>query len=435
MKKTTILILCVLLLVALLPGCGPDAGTNETTAPVAAADNTLYVGFGRADITNYEPCPLGGLGDTLNRFSKDIVDPLNADCIAITDSTGNTLVFISIDARSVSDAMLFAASKIAKNTGIPYENFIVSTTHSHSAPDPYTNHVSIENYSKMLQERIEEAAMQALADRKPAKMEINTVYPEGYNAIRHYVLSNGKYLGDNFGSSSGATIVGHVREVDNAMQLLKFVREDDKDIIMINWQGHPSGHSGALRSSVLSFSGRITDAVEKGLDVHCMYVLGASGNVNNNSRIESENAYSDYREKAAGLAKYVIEAEGTYQSVEAGKVQVVGINVPCATKALGENNVAIDAYAIGDVALVAAPYEMFCENGEAIKSASPFKMTFVSTVTNGRVGSYIPSAFAYTYNNMPDEVYEISAGAYVQGTAEILQDNFIALLKQLHEAQ
>ena len=355
--------------------------------------------------------------------------------MAFTDETDTTMLLITIESRSPSPSMLMAANRISKKTGVPYENIIVATNHSHSAPDPYTNHSSIENYNEMVQEKMLEAAEAALADRKPATMSINTVYPEGYNFIRHYVMSDGTYAGDNFGTTSGKTYAGHTREVDNALQLVKFTREDAKDVIMMNWQGHPTGHSGDDRDKVLSFSGSIIEEVEKGLDCYGVYVLGASGNVNNNSRIKSENAYSTYKEKAAGLAKYVIDAESSYQQIPLGNIRIAATTVTCNAKKTGTTEMAIDAYAIGDVALVAAPYEMYCENGEAIKEASPFKMTFVSTCTNGRAGNYIPSAFAYTYNNKPDEVYGIAQTAYAEGTAELLQDSFISLLKQLNETK
>ena len=204
---------------------------------------------------------------------------------------------------------------------------------------------------------------------------------------------------------------------------------------MMNWQGHPTGHSGSDKYKILSYPGSVTDAVEAGLDCHCMYVLGASGDVNNSSKISEEKLYSHYKDRAKALAQYVIDAESTYQEAAVGKVQVAASNVACTSKSNGAAEISIDAYAIGDVALIAAPYEMFNENGLAIKAASPFKMTFVSTCTNGRVTNYIPAASTYAYNNKPDEVYEIKSGAYAQGTAELLQTGFVDLLKQLNESR
>jgi hypothetical protein len=158
-----------------------------------------------------------------------------------------------------------------------------------------------------------------------------------------------------------------------------------------------------------------------------MYFLGASGNVNNNSRIKEENAFTGYEAKAAGLAQYVIDANSSYQQAEIGKVQLLAQTVACDSKQGGDKiDVAIDAYAIGDFALVGAPYEMYCENGEAIKEGSPFKMTFVSTCTNG-YNSYIPSSPTYEYGG-----YEFNGTDLAQGSGERLADTFVSMLNRLH---
>ena len=425
------------MVLSLFCGCTPSGNAGETTAATeAGASNTLSVGFARVDITPSEPCPLGGLGDTLNRFHKDVKDHIYADCIVITDGTDNTLMMFSIDSRSVGEHMLMAAARIAKKTGVPAQNIIVGTTHSHSAPDPYTNHPSIEHYNDSLKDWMMEAAEAALADRKPAKMFINTVYPEGINSVRHYVLDDGTYLGDGFGSTSGGKkVVAPTGEVDNSLQLIKFTREGGKDVIMLNWQGHPTGHSGSDKYVILSYAGSVTAAVEAGLNAHCMYVLGASGNVNNGSRIKTGQSFGSYKERAAALAQYAIDANDSYQEATIGKLQVLAVSNSCDTKSGSKMDIPIDVYAIGDVAIAAAPYEMFNENGITIKKESPFKMTFISTCTNGRVTNYIPAEETYAYNNKPDEVYEIKSGAFAPGTAEILESSFLTLLKQLKEAK
>ena len=43
-------------------------------------------------------------------------------------------------------------------------------------------------------------AKAALEDRKPGKLFTAEAHPEGYNFVRHYVLSDGEVIGDNFGS-------------------------------------------------------------------------------------------------------------------------------------------------------------------------------------------------------------------------------------------
>ena len=422
MKKLFAFVLCVLLVLV------PFAGCNNASA------HTLSVGFGKVDVTPMEPVPLGGY--TYERFSEDIRDPLYATCIAFTDENDNTVILFALEALYCYDVMKFAASDISKATGVPFANIMIGTNHNHSAPNfPSESNPSIEAYSKLLREKMLEAAQTALADRKPAKMHITTTYPEKINSIRHYLMSDGSYAGDNFGSfSGGRTVVKPVRDVDNALQLVKFTREGGKDVIMMNWQGHPTGH-GEHHYSIMSYSGKVVESVEQRLDCHCMYVLGASGNVNNGSRIPGAQNMGTYENRAAVLAGYVVAAT-EYQEVAVGNVQMLRNDVACTPKNGGGNkiDITLNAFSIGDVAFVTAPYEMFCENGEAVKAASPFKMTFVSSCSNGR-GSYIPSGSTYDYNNKPDEVYEIGKTEYAPGTGEVLENAFIDMLKQIYETK
>jgi len=434
-KQILSLILCLLSILPMIVGCS-TTGSKETTG-AAPVEHVLSVGFGKVDVTPTEPVPLGGFPQA--RMSENIRDRLYATCIAFTDEKDNTVIMFALEALYCYDVMKFAAGDVAKATGVPFANIMIGTNHSHSAPNfPSESNPAIQKYSDMLKKKMVEAAQNAMADRKPAKMHITTTYPENINFIRHYKLDNGNYCGDNFGNNypAGTKIVGHVREVDNALQLVKFTREGAKDIIMMNWQGHPTGHGKSeYHYSIMSYSGVAVSAVEEQLDVHCMYVLGASGNVNNQTRIASEKLYKTYEERAKALAGYVVAAKD-YQEVEVGAVQMLRSDIPCTPKEGGSNkvDVTLNAFSIGDVALVTAPYEMFCENGEGVKNASPFKMTFVSSCSNGR-GSYIPSISTYEYNNKPDVVYGITKTAYAPGTGELLENAFVDMLNQLHETK
>ena len=432
MKKVICLFFSLLFVLTLLPACGP-AAPGETTAP--AVTHTLSVGFGRADITPSEPVPLAGLND--NRMSTSVKDPIYATCVAFTDESGNSMIFYSIELLYAYEPLLFGASAASKKTGVPYANIMIGTTHSHAAPNVLkTSEPAIERYNEYLKQQMVVAAEAAMADLKPATMQMTTVYPENINSIRHYILADGTYGGDNFGNFSGNPAVKHVRDVDNSLQLVKFVREGGKDVIMMNWQGHPTGHGGEDRSKVLSWACSVTDEVEAALDCHCIYILGASGNVNNSSRLPEETIYTGYKARAKALAQYIIDAKD-YQNAEVGTLQTYYTS--CEVSGKGDNTsnkstIMLRGYSIGDLALVAAPYEMFCENGEAVKEKSPFKMTFVSSCSNARE-HYIPSISTYDYNNMPDEVYEISCTSYAPGTAEILEDGFVSILNELYKTK
>jgi len=65
--------------------------------------------------------------------------------------------------------------------------------------------------------------------------------------------------------------------------------------------------------------------------------------------------------------------------------------------------------AIGDVALVGWPAEVFYEIGEQVREDSPFATTLTVTHVNGSIG-YVPMAYAYEEGG-----YEITARAHHMG--------------------
>ena len=87
------------------------------------------------------------------------------------------------------------------------------------------------------------------------------------------------------------------------------------------------------------------------------------------------------------------------------------------------------AIACGDLAFVGAPYEMFDTNGQEVRAASPFKTTFVCSLTNGSFG-YVPSALA-----VPHGSYEVVITYFEYGSAEEFVTEMVRLLNECKAAQ
>jgi hypothetical protein len=277
-----------------------------------------------------------------------------------------------------------------------------------------------------------QAAVEAIADCKPAEMYISSIEAKGLNCIRHYKMADGTVAGDNFGNFKNNAIVGHYREVDDTMQLIKFTREGGKDVVLMNYQGHPRGHS-EYRYSVLSDVDEVRKNVEAKLDCHFAYFLGASGNVNSKSRVAAENLAATYVEHGVKMGEYAEKAAENFQKVQTGSLKL--LRQEYSGKAVANDGTTVPvpmyAFSVGDVAFVTAPYEMFCESGEAIKDGSPFKMTIVSSCSNGSL-SYIPSAITFTYGKEYTS-YEEKMTRFVPGTAELLVTEYISMLNQLKQ--
>jgi hypothetical protein len=90
---------------------------------------------------------------------------------------------------------------------------------------------------------------------------------------------------------------------------------------------------------------------------------------------------------------------------------------------LGETlEVPLTAISFGDIAFTAFPYEMFHENGKQVRDGSPFKMTFICTLSGDALG-YVPSAIGYQNGG-----YETFNCRFAPGSGEEFANESIRLL-------
>ena len=444
-----------------------------------------YVGYSRVCITPTESVPLGGYGNTSKRMSTSVARDLYTTCIAFTDENDQTILVVTNDLILSSAEWTGEARKsMSEATGVPVDNIIVSATHTHSGPD-MTNlaHESIHNYRKIIVTWMTQAAVEAMADRKEGKLYFGKTYIEGVNFVRHYILDNGTYIGDNFGDASSGKILRPTTEADHWMQIVRIVREEAKDIILVNWQTHPHRDGGGKKTEITSdIVGAMRQTMEFRTGCHFAYFSGAGGNINSRSRIMEDNlpgvevacdsaacgsymAYHAIRalETLCPLAGGAVKACARTVSVEtdhtkdhlaeigiqlrrewertgdhaacreAGKPY--GIHSPYHASAIYNKSklpktrdVNLWALSVGKLAFVGAPYEMFDTNGDQIKRGSPFSSTFVCTCCNEYVG-YIPSAYGYAHG-----CYEADCTPIAPGNGETLAMEFIGMLAELWKA-
>ena len=417
MKRILCLILCLTLVLPLF-GCG-GAGKN------GGADTQAFsVGYGKADISPEHSVYLRGYGDPKNeRMSTAVADPLYASCIAITDATGNTVILIATDLLlATSSAFDPIRASISEKTGVPVDNIMVSASHNHCAPD-YNDNV----YATLLRERIPQACVEAMEDRKPAQMHTTFCRPEGYNFVRHYLLSDGSYQGKGVGTLPENKLVGHYGKADNLMQLVKFTREGDKDIVMLNWQGHPKGSAPYSHTTATSnYVGILRDRVEKALDCESTFFLSGSGNLNNGSQIpKGEEIAENYIVLGEKLAAHAVEAAANFQPAQTDNIQTTKAMVTEAG-VKGESGVPLYAMSMGELAFVFAPFETFDTNAMAVKETSKFPMTFYASCSNDD-GGYLPTPPSFDW----EITYEAEITRYPKGTAENVQTILTELLDEL----
>ncbi len=425
----------------------------------------LLVGYARMDITPTESVPLAGIGNTSQRMSTNVRDNLYTTCVAFTDAQGETVLMFNMDLISAKPSETEAVrNAIFEKLGIPHERVMLSNTHSHSVPDTANQEKEyITRYNQMTLQQHVAAAEAALADRKPAQMYIGRTQAEMLNFIRHYKLDeNGKPY-------------AHTADPDPLLQMVKIVREDAEDILMMNWQAHPCLSSTLDRYCVSSdYIGEVRSYLEERTGCKFIFFQGAAGNHNVRSKLKGEAPTMDpavygkllgYRALVA-LRDLTPIAGGSISSVSTTltleidhtedhmvpSAQIVqdfwkktndrkatdamakpyGLNSPYHAGAIlrrakmpATREMTIYSVRVGDLGFACAPYEMFCDNGQFIRDNSPFPATFVVTCCNA-TNAYLASKLAFDYG-----CYEKDNRNFVRGTAEKVADAFVAQLNQL----
>ena len=419
MKRITTLILAALMLASLFAGCGQKR--EEKLADVKF--DGFAVGYGKADIT---PDPetrvmIQGNNDHVERLSTGVQEALWANCVAFTDTKGETVLLFGTDLPETHPGNLGEIRKqIEEKTGVPGDHIQINCSHTHSAPcQGYSAIPAVRKSDENIIAKCVEAAIAALQSRKPAKMYTSFARPEGLNFVRHYVLKNGLHLGQGLGGVDDWDILGHMEAADNLLQLVKFTREGEKDIVLINWQAHPS--SPLHDEYYTFFSSQNVGVMRRVLlekaDVESVYILGGAGDVGTESHIAEEIRYASYIDHGTALADAAIAAFDNFQEAETGDIHF-------AVKMLDieGRDYELSAFGFGDFAFVGMPFEAFQTNAMAVKENSPYYMTFYGALTNETFG-YLPDAYSWTYY-----MYESSATFVPAGSAEIVEAELLDML-------
>ena len=444
-------------------------------------------GFGMVDISPAESVPLAGYGGSDRRMSTGSYSPLEARCVAIRDTEGELMFFLVADIIGAPAGLGNSIrNSLAAELGISPENVIISGTHTHASVDTgYTNIPSVVNFNAAYIAGMKEAAYKALADLKPAEVYIGSIRTQNMNFVRRYIMDDGSLVGDN-AYGTGTKIVRHETDADPELQLMKFVREGGKDILISQFQAHPhlEGKTNYYSSQTV---GAIRNAVESTLGVHSLHWNGASGNLNSHSRISSENRFSQNNSGVISYGKqmctYIQMAYNTLIKAETGKIQVRKVtytanvnhlydhmlteaqmivdyfnkgNSASASATYAHNltkdcdmrinsyyhasrilinsklpatrDMDLVAWSFGDVGGVVLPYEMFDTSGMQVKENSPFARTFIVGYSYPSPGGYIPTREGYANGG-----YESDNSTFAPGTAEGMVENYLNMLNDMYE--
>ncbi len=400
-------------------------------------------GFCRKVVNPTEPIGLGGYGSEAKRTSCEIMDDICVTVTALSDGE-QVILFISSDTLHTGYAVYEKAAGILEEKfGISKEYIVFNSTHTHAGPSVHRGVAcpGLTAYAPIYYGGIEEATEEALRDLTPSVPHIGAIDTQGLNFVRRYISrADGSFLGNWLRPSRSAEEARHETPADERLQVIRWVRPEKKDIVMVNWQCHPcSPHVAGEYGTVISpdWVAPMRNFAEENLgDVHVVYHQGACGNLISGTGILNEKSNTDYKRKGRELAYYIGQALKEAHPVETGKIRLICEKIPGKLnkewkEKSGEK---VDFYplqlttiAIGDLAFATVPCEWHDTCGRSVREASPFKMTFIHGYTNG-ANRYIPAAFCWNNGG-----YEVKSCYFECGTGEKLARHHMDKLWELYQ--
>jgi hypothetical protein len=309
---------------------------------------------------------------------------------------------------------------------------------------------------------------------------------EKMNFVRRYIMDDGSLDGDN-AYGTGTKRVAHETEADPELQVMKFVREGGKDIVITNFQAHPHLEGKTTNLSAQTV-GAIRDAVEAEFDACALHWQGAAGNLNTQGSLEGEQPFekSPAGNKAYGkkMADYIKTIYETMNEVETGPVQVREVvytgqtnhtydhmvasaqdvvnyfekghtagetatyahqlsaergldsrinsyfhasRIVANAKLGNTQDMTLYAWSFGEIGGVVLPYELFDTSGMQVKEASPFARTYIVGYSYPSYVGYIPTEEGFANGG-----YEADNSTYAAGTAEGMVENYLKMLNDMH---
>jgi hypothetical protein len=152
--------------------------------PASAEPLPYRVGVAKVDITPDHPIRLNGFGFRRTE-SEGVYQKLHARALAIEDGTKSPAVLMTVDVLGIPDNIFDeVARRLAAKANLHKSRIAITATHTHTGPMltganptlfgvpiPKEHQANIDRYTPRFIDKLEEAALAALKDMKPAKLE------------------------------------------------------------------------------------------------------------------------------------------------------------------------------------------------------------------------------------------------------------------------
>jgi hypothetical protein len=414
------------------------------------------------------------------RAVEGVRDPLYAKAIVL-EQGGAIATLVALDLSGTTRPVVEQARDlIRKQAGIEPDRVLISATHTHTGPqlprgsliDEITRASAPEGaeYVKILPLKIAEAVSKAKAALAPAGASVAVGKVQGISFNRR-VLRDGASQAIWQPRSIDQAKERPAGPIDPDLGLVVFERTDGEKTPVaayLNFAMHPTSVGGGQQVSA-DYPGVLTRLMSErqGGNMVALFANGCCGNINHTDYITGTRRTTEQlgtvladvagkvwpqRERLTTVAPRVRSAmvkleRRRFTEAEIDKAKEIARHmtteslgtVPmaeavCILETVAKQEVPLEAevqvIALSDeLAIVALPGEIFVELGLAIKTASPFRYTFIAELANGSIG-YIPNRGAYPQGN-----YEVVSARGEAGSGEKLVDAALTLLRELKPAK
>ena len=396
------------------------------------------------------------------RNAQGVHDDLLAKAVWL-QAGGQSAVLVECDLIGLKHEAVSAARElIAKREHLPAESVMLAATHTH------TGAAVKGEYANMLAVRIAEAVHAARLDARTARAEIGYGREDSICFYRRFRMRNGT-VETNPGHAN-PNIVEPAGEVDPRVGVVGLFAHDGPPFaLLVNYALHLDTVGGSLISADYPFF--MGELLRRALspDLTTVFLQSAAGNINHfdvfgrgplkgfaeTQRIgtilgaevlKCVQRLEPFRAEPLRCARRRIElpvAEVSEDDLAAAKNALA--EPPDETKDFTMDRVRarravrlgqlagrpveteLQCLALGDLALVGIPGELFTELGRAIKDDSPFAHTFIVELANDSVG-YLPHPQAFA-----EGAYEVESSAFASDVGDRIVGEALRLLHELAE--
>src|SRR5208337_3871471 len=439
----------LLLVASLLTACASVQAQNP---------NTLSIGVASRVVTPFLDQPMAGYYYT--RAADGVHDDLMAKALVLGNGQ-DRVVLVAIDAVEVpADIVQPARERIQKKLGIPADHIMISATHSH------TGSQFTPLYKDLLIHWIEDTVVLAVNRSAPAHLSVAYDQEPTLQRNRRYLMKDGT-VQTNPGFLN-PNVVRPVGPVDPTVGVLYAEGACGAPIMTwVNYGLHLDTVGGTLISAdfaapLAKFLGRV-----KTPEMLTIFTIGPAGDINHwdVSKPGPQRGFDVAERIGNVLGASVVRAYTHMEPVAPAKISAISeaLELPAATvteqevedarkidakppeqgvdftieRVKAERDIRvyerhgkpylaeIQVFAVGQVAFVAIPGELFNELGSRIRKESPFAYTFLVTLANDDIG-YIPIRAGFAQGG-----YEPSSSGLQPGAGEAIADKAIELLKRI----